>query len=71
MAALTVRRFLRPFTALEGPMPSARASSLPRSTRRKPRRADMDGILEITLPKAERIQQIGPGARARDPQDAS
>jgi hypothetical protein len=51
MAALTVRRFLRPFTALAG--------------------ADKDGILEITLPKAERIQQIGPGARARDPQGAS
>jgi hypothetical protein len=40
MAALTVRRFLRPFT-------------------------------EITLPKAETIQLIGPGARARDPQGAS
>jgi hypothetical protein len=49
MAALTVRRFLRPF----------------------PRRADKDGILEITLPTAERIQQIGPGARAREPQGAS
>jgi hypothetical protein len=38
MAALTVRRFLRP---------------------------------ETTLPKAQRIQLIGPGARARDPQGAS
>jgi len=47
------------------------ALTVRRFLRSFPRRADEDGILEITLPKAERIRQIGPGARARDPQGAS